>query len=566
MNKRITTSRYSDCLPSRGLSTVSVLFLAAITAPPASAMGIDVGDPAWSVRWDNTLRYNMGWRAENVNPAFSHSSSFDETERKFKKGDMVLDRVDILSELDAVYNGRHGARVSAAGWYDNAYHSDKVEHDPAYPSSYDNDTYSNYTRRFHEGPSGEILDAFVFTGFDIGDTSIDMRLGKHTIYWGESLFNSSHAIAYAQSPLDGLKAASSPGITAKETFLPVNQLSWQIQPTPELAIAAQYYLGWKPNRLPEGGTYFGSSDILFDGPDRMFLGYAGDGSPIFADHTKSYKPKDGPGNNFGLSVRWSPTWLDGTLGVYYRKLDETQPWAPILTVDPVTGARGYHLSYAQDTQLVGLSLAKEVFGISLGSELSYRHNTALNSTTSFAATGDIDGREGARGDTLHFLLNGIYLLPRTPLWVGGTLQAELVYSHLMDVTKNKQLFKHEDYAGCPTGQNRDDGCATDDYASVQFGFNPEWPQVLPGGGNLSAPMSLSYGLHGNAATLGGGNEGAVVWSVGLQASFRAKYIVSLKYNDQHASYNTANGIVSTSNGNAVQNDHGWVSLALQTTF
>lgn len=560
-----------ECSPLRGvqlrartLCTASTIALAA-SAAPVYAVSLDMGNTDWDVRWDNTLRYNAGWRAEGTNKAFANSSAYDETERKFGKGDMVLNRVDILSEFDAVYQGRHGARLSVAGWYDQAYNDDKVEHSSAYPSSYSNDRYSGFTRRFTEGPSGEILDAFVFSGFDVGDTSVDVRLGKHTVYWGESLFNAAQSIAYSQSPLDGLKAASSPGITAKETFLPVQQISMQVQPTPDLTLAAQYYLQWAPNRLPQGGTYFGATDSLWEGPERLFLGYGAGGVPIFANKDGNDKPTQGPGNNYGLSARWSPDWLKGTAGIYFRQFDETQPWAPVLVVN-ADGTRNYHLAYARDTRLLGFSLNKELGGFSVGSELSFRKNTALVSSTSFAAAGDTTGHEGARGNTMHFLLNGVYLLPQTPLWVGGTFQAELAYAHLLSVTENKELFKGEGYAGCPTGQNRKEGCATDDVVSAQLGFRPEWSQVLPWGGNLAAPMSLAYGIYGNGATLASGNEGSVVWSMGLEANFRQKYIVTLKYNDSHAAYNTSNNIVTTTNGNAVQNNHGWVSLALQTTF
>ena len=107
---------------------------------------------------------------------------------------------------------------------------------------------------------------------------------------------------------------------------------------------------------------------------------------------------------------------------------------------------------------------------------------------------------------------------------------------------------------------------TDDVVLAQVGFRPEWSQVLPFGGNLAAPTSFAYGIYGNGATLGGGNEGVYNWSVGLEATFRARYVVSLKYNDQHADYTAVNGVVSTASGGAVQNNHGWVSLAFQTTF
>jgi hypothetical protein len=548
---------------------MSVFALAAAAmSGQAQAFSVPSDNDDINIRWDTTLRYNAGWRIEGVNNAFAKSPVYDETETTFGKGDMVLDRVDALSEFDFVYKAQHGFRVSAAGWYDNAYAgtSPHVNPDLAGTGSYSDDHYSNFTKRFHEGPSGELLDAFVFTNFDVGTTTVSLKAGQHTVFWGESLFNTFHSIAYSEAPIDGLKAASSPGITAKEVFRPVNQISLQVQPSPELAIAAQYYLEWQPNRLPQGGTYFGATDFLWEGPDRIYLATS-NGTPLFAPRADPIEPHHGPGNNFGVSLRWSPQWLGGTAGLYVRQFDEVQAWGPVFRIAPPSPLPAdYHLAYAKDTQLVGLSLTKDLGGVSFGSEVSFRHDTALASSSSFAAAGDLAGVEGARGDTLHALANGVYLLPRTPLWVGGTLQGELVYSHLLSVTENKELYKGEGYAGCPAGQDKHDGCTTDDVVLAQIGFRPEWSQVLPFGGNLAMPTSFAYGIYGNGATLGGGNQGAYSWSVGVEGNFRARYIVSLKYNDQHADYTTANGVVSTTNGGAVQNNHGWLSLQLQTTF
>src|SRR5690606_5777840 len=111
------------------------------------------------------------------------------------------------------------------------------------------------------------------------------------------------------------------------------------------------------------------------------------------------------------------------------------------------------LNYARDTELYGFSLTKNLATVSLGGELSYRKNTALNSVSGYSvlaggAAGPVsalgasgieatyDEAEGARGNTWHALLNGIYLLPRTALWTGGSLQAELTYSRLDKITEN----------------------------------------------------------------------------------------------------------------------------------
>ncbi len=237
------------------LAAVSIVALAAGMGP-AQAFEFETGNPDLAIRWDNTVRYNIGVRAEGVNSGFAASPTYDETERKFKRGDIMSNRIDVLSEFDATYLGKHGVRVSGAGWYDQAYHSATADTNPslAGTGSYVDNNYTGTTKRFHRGPSGEILDAFAFTGFELGETSVRAKAGRHTVYWGESLYSAFHSIAYSQSPLDGLKSASSPGITAKESFLPLNQISMQIQPTPELAFDAQYYLQWEPNRLPQGGT------------------------------------------------------------------------------------------------------------------------------------------------------------------------------------------------------------------------------------------------------------------------------------------------------------------------
>lgn len=540
----------------RSVGITVVLATLGAGATSVQAFSIDTGNQDISMRLDTSLRYNAGWRLGGQNDHFANHPSYHETEGTFDRGDMVLNRVDVMSQFDLVYQGRHGFRVSGSGWYDHVYRNGP-EGNPAFGSGYNGD-YRGNADRFHHGPSGELLDAFVFTGFDLGEASADFRIGQHNLFWGESLFNTSHGIAYAQGPLDGLKAASSPGSTAQELFLPVNQISAQLQLNYRWSFGAQYYLDWRGNRLPEGGTYFGSSDMLWKAPVHMNLG------PVTAPRGHDYEGSKG---GFGLFARWQPEFLRGsTVGLYYRKFDETQPWGPVFRTDEVSGdIEDFHLAHARDTELYGLSLATTMAGWSVGSEVIYRHNTALVSESNLSLAGDFRGREGARGNSLHFLLNGVYLMPKTPLWVTGSLQAEIVYSHLLDVTQNEEVFRHEDYACAADGRGKRDGCTTDDVVLVQIGFTPEWPNALPGT-KLGMPISASYGVYGNGATLGGGNEGAYTWSVGVNATYRNRHKVALRYNQSYARYTHDGDLVQNVSGNAVQNDHNWLSLSLETSF
>jgi hypothetical protein len=567
------------------MSIASVLAGCAF-APVAGAFEIDTGNPDLALRWDNQVRYAVGVRGEKINPAFGNSPTFDETEYRFGKGKVMMNRVDLLTEFDAIYKGKYGVRMSAAAWHDHAYRDRKSHTNPGFLApglpysaigNYINNDYSSTTKRYHyEG--GELLDAFAFANFDIGGKQANVKLGKHTVYWGEAFFTAFHGISYSQAPIDGLKGASSPGIEAKEVFMPINQLSGAIQLSPEWSLRGQYFLNWRPNRLPEGGTYFGAADMLFSGPDRLFAGAAGQ-----IPRGPAVEPDRKGTNNFGLNLRYNPQKMsDTTFGAYYRKFDETQPWAPVFRLAPPSPVpRDYHLSYAKDTEMIAGSVQTAVGPVSVGGELIYRKNTALNANTAFASsTGsvrDFAGVEGPRGNTMHLVANGVYLLPRTALWESGTLIGEVVYSRLLKVTRNADLFKGVGYMGCDAATasstggvrrvgNKDDGCSTKDVVLLNVSFNPQWLQVYPGV-DLSAPMSIGYGVHGNGATLGGGNEGAATWSIGLEANVRQKYQFGVRWNDSKASYNTAaNGLVTTANGNAVQKNHGWLAMTFKTTF
>ena len=297
-------------------STLATAAAAAIVciANPAQAFEIDSGNPDLSVRWDNTPRFNLGVRAEQRNDLIGNNQLYDEGTYSFDRGDLVAARLDWLSELDVVYQKRFGARVSGQLWYDGAYGT-YGRSNPKFASiaSHAGNRYTDYTRDLYRGPDAEFLDAFVFGRFDLGEVPLTVKLGRHSLYWGESLFlnGNLNSIAYAQNPLDLQKGIATPGAEAKELFRPLAQLSGQAALTDELTVMAQYYFEWESFRYPEGGTFFGPVDFAFRGPQRQFLGPLG-----FATNGGELKP--GNMGDWGLGARWSPQWLDGTLGFYYR--------------------------------------------------------------------------------------------------------------------------------------------------------------------------------------------------------------------------------------------------------
>ena len=534
-------------------------------AGSALAFEIDTGNEDLSVRWDNTVRYNVATRVESRDSKIGNSALTDEGTYSFDNGDVVANRLDLLTELDVIYQGRMGFRLSGAAWYDAAYGAESRSNPNAPLSgipSYANKVYSDYTKRFYRGPSGELLDAFVFNNFDLGDVPVRLKFGRHTVFWGESLFlgGALHSVSYAQMPLDLQKGFATPGTEAKELFRPLNQLSGQAQITDTVSVAGQYFLDWEAYRYPEGGTYLGPVDFAFNGPDRQFLsaglGFATRGHAVEPRHTGEY----------GVSLRWSPEALDGTVGFYYRHYADKLPQALLTQVG--AGVSRYNLIYADDIDLFGVSLAKNIGGVSVGAEISYRRNTPLNAQVLGISPSGLPERgetSGPRGDTWHGLVNALGLISETPVFDSATWAAELTYATWTKVRSGENLFYAEGFAPC---NNRDkwDGCTTKNYMGLALAFTPTWYQVFPGV-DLSAPMAVSVGLKGNAPTVFGGNEKNGNYSIGLSADVHQKYRIELKYVDYFGHYNNNGTAVTTQNGfTTLLKDRGFVSLTFKTTF
>jgi Protein of unknown function (DUF1302) len=554
----------SDTRRAFALSTLAVAAVLALSAGTAHAFDIDSGNPDFAIRFDNTVRANYAVRVESRDPKIGNSALADEGDYSFDNGQAVAKRIDLLSEFDLVYKKRYGLRLSGAAWYDGAYGStSKSNPNPplvAIPSYINNQYSSTITKLYERG--GELLDGFVFGGVDVGDVPVQAKLGRHTIYWGESLLlgGHMHSVSYAQAPLDLQKGFATPGTEVKELFRPLNQLSLQAQLTPELSVAGQYLLEWEPARYPEGGTYLGPVDFAFNGPDRQFLSAA----LGFASRGQAVQPSQH--GEFGLATRWAPQWLDGTAGLYYRNFADKLPQVLLTKVGPASASQ-YNLIYADNIQLFGASIAKNIGGVSTSAEISYRKNTPLNAQVLGIAVGlpEQGDTKGPRGNTLHGLMNVIGTIAKTPVFDAATWAVELNAMHLDKVTSGANLFNGVGYAPC-VGKDKWDGCATRNYAGVGASFSPTWFQVYPGV-DLSAPLTYAIGISGNAATTFGGNESLGNYSLGLGADVQQKYRFDLKYIDWIGHYRDNGTAVTSTNGlTTFLRDRGMVSLTFKTTF
>ena len=588
--------------------------LASMFAPTAAqAIEIDTGVPDAVLRWDNTLRYNFGYRAQSQDKAILANPNYDDGDRNFAKGHPVTDRLDLLSELDLVVDKKYGFRVSGAGWADGAYSGlGNSNHSNATSNTLVNNVptagaLSPDTDRFAKGPSGELLDAFLFANADIGGMPVSLRAGKHTVYWGESLLGSGalHGISYGQYSLDLWKGYATPGVEAKELFRPRDSLSLQAEPTPGLSLSAQTFFAFNPVRYPESGSYLTVQDALLQGGESLIIG---PGQRLLqAGAAKANRMGD-----FGLSARWSPDWLNGTAGLYLRRTADIQPQLGVMpgvaagvpaatcgalhftplgpttcfinpAVDSIAqiqhGEVGqYRAFYGRDIDILGLSLSQNVAGVSVSGELSYRRNMTLASApVTFLPTplvnpalGQVafsamhDDAPGARGDTLHSVVSAIAAIPATPLFDAASLQTELVYSRWLKVTQNAAVFKGS-AAYRAVAANVD--AVTKNFLGLAVNFTPTWFQVFPSV-DLSAPLAWSGGISGTSAVLSGGAAGNGTFSAGIAADVQAKYNFSLRYVGFYGGYSrtAAGGMNVPESTTAVLSDRGFVAFTFKTTF
>lgn len=538
-----------------------------------------------SIRWDNSVRYNAGWRMQNPKSDLAApTSNIFATEQKFQKNDMVTNRVNLLSELDLVYKGQSGLRVSASAWYDKVYDDHTMPQNPYFIGG----QYPGEISRYYNGPSGEFLDAFAFTKFTLGEVPVNLKLGQHTVLWGETLFSLADGVSAGQSYVDLRKAIATPGAEAKELFKPLPQLSFSAQVSSELAVMGQYFFDFRPDLVPLGGTYFAPVD---------FLTYTGTTvvNPLVNWQGVQYNGMKKRGD-WGVGAKWSPQWLDGTAGLYYREYTPKNSGA--LAVNsagsglaggsgPAVGGMWFDPA-APRTKLLGLSLGKTIGGVSIGTDLTYRKDATLQTKAftiiggpsyplSAPATGSANGVSGWApvGDIVTGTVNMVAYDGKRALYDSAILMAEFAFDYLRKVTANSQNFGGE--ANCVVGTSDLNpgapnqgyfGCATKSSYGISLLFQPTWFGVFPGT-DLSMPIFFGRGLHGNSSVpILGQNNYMGSYSIGVTADVNRKYNLALKFNGQlyKRNINSATGVPFSNAALGDFSDRNWLSFTAKVAF
>lgn len=471
------------------------------------------------VRWDNSIKYTLGARTLGpsayftdpaVNPA---APNLNDGDAAFKKGDLITNRLDLLSEFDMTAKDRHqsGLRISAAAWYDRVY---RGSHEPVDPATYNqnsvpNTEFNSYARKW-SGANAEIYDAFVHSAFDLRDHTLSFRLGRHTLIWGESLLMPNNGIAAAQAPVDVTKVLTVPGLQAKDFLMPVNQLSAALSLSSTWQLQGYYQFEFRKTRVPSPGTYFSTADIVFDGAESLILG------PGFAvPLAGTQKPPRSKGQ-WGVAATYRNPESRWDFGAYYLRYTAKTPQIYLqltgIPGPPFAVPSNYFFVYPQNIEVIGVSTSTRVGDASVAGEISVRNNMPLVSNLGVVAPGTVaDGRDNplyAVGRTLHFQASTIWVVPRTAMWETAALAAEAGGNYLMKVTKND------------TSRNTETARTT---AGLSVSFEPAWYQVLPDV-DVSMPITLAYNFNDKPSAIDPGFNGTGAahggsMSVGLKFNY-----------------------------------------------
>lgn len=499
------------------------MLLAGIPAGGADLFESD----GWDVRWDNTLRYTAAFRLFPYDALIVANPNGDDGDRNFAAGP-ISNRLDWLSEFD-VSKGPFGVDVSAAAWYDTIYHGTNANDAPQTFNPY-SVPHNRFTRSTEElmGEDADLLNAFAYGSIDIGEIPVSLRIGRHTLLWGESLFFANNGIAAGQAPVDAIKAASEPEAEAKEVFLPVDQVSATIQPWPNISFSFYNQFEWRRTRLPASGSYFSVADFLDAGGERVIVA---PGEYLY--RTADTRPP--ASGQYGAAMHI--TIEDTDFGFYAIRFDAKNPEIILQSAAPPPGnpqnVGNYWLAFPQGIDAYGTSFSTYAGSTALAGEFSYRSNMPLVSQALFLLPGGGGvGYGPARvapaapanpqsydilsypvGDTLQAQVSAVSTFAPGPLWQAADLSAEVAANDLLRVT---------------SGASDLDASRSQFAAALRAVFEPHYYEVVPAL-DLSVPLGLGFGLVGNSSVDSSMNYGTGDMEVGVTATWRTVWIGSLTF-------------------------------------
>lgn len=385
----------------------------ALGAAPVHAIEFQRGELRGNI--NTTVSYGAAWRVQSrdddlvakshFNPLISQapleqqiaargrfSANSDDGNLNYDRGDMIQGQARITSEMELNYR-RSGAFVRANYFYDHVNNrKDELT----------SDAQDIVGERFR------LLDAYVFSDFDVGDRLLNLRLGRQVVSWGESTFIQGGMNTI--NPVDVAQIRTA-GAELRDAFLPINMLWGSIDLTQDVSLEALYMFEWEEVEPEPGGTFFATNDFATPGGRYAMLNFGlvpqpvhnadlfdevcgqgnfaasdtglppalvGAGCQAALPRAQDNKARDQ--GQFGLALRYfSPFFGQTEFGLYYLRYHSRLPVLSGQAVSTTAPSSGRVIvEYPEDINLFGLSFNTTVAGgWALGGEVTYRDNVPL---------------------------------------------------------------------------------------------------------------------------------------------------------------------------------------------
>lgn len=569
--------------------------LASTLAAPAFGVTFNIGEIEG--QFDSSLSVGASWSMADRdrdlvginNGGTGFTQTGDDGRLNFKKGETFSKIFKGVHDLELKY-GDTGVFVRGKYWYDFELKDE---------SRLFKDISDSNRKEAAQSSGAQILDAFVYHNYSVGDLPGTVRLGKQVVSWGEStfIFNSINSI----NPLDAA-AFRRPGAEIKEGLIPVNMLYVAQSLTDRLSAEAFYQLEWDQTVVDNCGTFF-AVDVLQDGCDANY--HVGSPAiaplqPVAAAFGQGFEvtpegvvvPRAGDrdardSGQFGLALRWLGDATE--YGAYFMNYHSRTPnlstrSAGLATAAQLPGIIGtanglvpgagsglaqsvmlgngrYYLEYPEDIQLYGLSFSTTLpTGTAWSGEISYRPNAPVQlnaqdlsrallnplapGTSPIESTFGAENRGYNRKEITQLQTTFTHFFDQV-LGAGRvTVVGEVGYTHVGGLESTSELR----YGRDPIYGTPDDPAALARYGRHGFVTANSWGYRLRGiadydnvfaGINLKPNLSFSHDVDGYGPN-GLFNEGSKAVSIGLDAEYQNMYTASLSYtNFFGGTYNTS---------------------------
>ena len=412
--------------------------LASTFATPVLAVSFNIGEIEG--QFDSSLSIGSSWSTASPNKNLigvnnggrGLSQTSDDGHLNFKRGETFSKIFKGIHDLELKY-GDTGVFLRGKYWYD----FELKDEDRRFK-----DISDSGRKEGAKSSGAQLLDAFIYHNYSIGDLPGSVRFGKQVVNWGESTFigNSINSI----NPVD-VSAFRRPGSEIKEGLIPVNMFYLSQNLTDNLSAEGFYQLEWDQTVVDNCSTFFSQADVLADGCTNNLavlltssalsgaLGAAGlpaaarsavlnslssqgvtfsnEGVVVSRDADRDARDS----GQFGLAMHYNFEPLDTEFGAYYMNYHSRLPvfsgrggsasaysaanlvgslassGIPVATARAlastllpvvVAGNGSYYVEYPEDIHLYGLSFSTTLpTGTTWSGELSYRPNAPVQINT-----------------------------------------------------------------------------------------------------------------------------------------------------------------------------------------